>query len=258
MRRTKIVATIGPATSEPDAMQGAARTRASTSCGSTPRTARPTCTPSAPRSRAPRPRRSAASSACSSTCPGPKLRTGPVVDDEVELRVGQPVHAHRRRRSTATSTASRRRCPSSRSGCASATRCSSPTARSCCASSAIDGDDVECRGRARRRAALAQGHARAARRRPRRAVHRRRRGRARDGRRRSRPTSSACRSCAGPKTSRRCAPACPKRGHRPHLVAKIETAVALDHLAGIVARRRRGDGRARRSRHPGARRAACR
>jgi pyruvate kinase len=26
----------------------------------------------------------------------------------------------------------------------------------------------------------------------------------------------------------------PKRGHRPHLVAKIETAVALDHLPGIV------------------------
>ncbi|HVJ98326.1 MAG TPA: pyruvate kinase [Acidimicrobiia bacterium] len=27
----------------------------------------------------------------------------------------------------------------------------------------------------------------------------------------------------------------PKRGHRPHLIAKIETAVALDHLHGIVA-----------------------
>ena len=89
--------------------------------------------------------------------------------------------------------------------------------------------------RARRHVALAQGHARAARRRARRAVHRSRRGRARDGGAHQGRLRRVSRSCAGPKTSKPCAPACPKRGSRPHLVAKIETAVALDHLAGIVA-----------------------
>ena len=106
----------------------------STSCASTPRTARPTCTPNAPRSRA------AAAASLDRVVgvlidlPGPKLRTGPVANDEVELRIGHAVRAHREAIEGDEHRVSTTRARSSRSGFASATRCSSPTAPSCCAS----------------------------------------------------------------------------------------------------------------------------
>ena len=165
--------------------------------------------------------------------------------------VGTRVHAHRRRRSSATSTASRRRSPSSRAGSRPATRCSSPTARSCCAStqstattSCAESCAAACCARAR--ACTCRAPKRTSSRSPKPTRSRSR------WRSRSRPTSWGCRSCAAPKTSKPCAPGCPKRGREPQLVAKIETAVALDHLARHRAARRRGDGGARRSRHPGA------
>ena len=87
MRRTKIVATIGPATSEPDALKallhaGVDVVRLNAAHG----------TPEVHAAQA-AVARAAAASLNSSVgvlvdLPGPKLRTGPVVGDEVELRMG--------------------------------------------------------------------------------------------------------------------------------------------------------------------------
>ena len=184
--------------------------------------------------------------------PGPKMRTGPGRRRRDRARDRRRAHADRRTRWSATRNGSPRRCRSWAAGSGPATTSSSPTARSCCASTAIVDDDVVCEIVRGGIASLAQGHARSTRRsrtssrsptptRPRSAW-----------RSRSRPTSSACRSCAAPKTSRPCGPGCRSAGTARMLVAKIETAVALDHLPGIVGVGRRGDGRPRRSRHPGA------
>ena len=99
----------------------------------------------------------------------------------------------------------------------------------------VDGDDVAARGRARRRAAVA---ARACTCRAPRPTSIRSPSAdaaaldmaiAHQGRLRRAVVRAPAR-----RRAKRCAPGCPKRGHRPQLVAKIETAVALDHLPGIV------------------------
>ena len=95
MRRTKIVATIGPATWSPTRSKALLHA-GSTSSGPTPRTAHPTDVRTAKQ------RARAAASAAGTVgvlvdLPGPKLRTGPVVGDEVELRIDGTFGAHRRR-----------------------------------------------------------------------------------------------------------------------------------------------------------------
>src|SRR5947209_17674981 len=89
MRRTKIVATIGPATSNPEAMRalleaGADVVRLNAAHG----------TPAMHRERAQLARDAAAALGrvvgVLVDLPGPKLRTGPVAGDEVELHAGHP------------------------------------------------------------------------------------------------------------------------------------------------------------------------
>src|ERR1700690_1179393 len=86
MRRTKIVATVGPATSEPDALKallhaGVDVVRLNAAHG----------TPEVHAERAATVRSAAASLGATVgvliDLPGPKLRTGPVAGDEVELRI---------------------------------------------------------------------------------------------------------------------------------------------------------------------------
>ena len=232
MRRTKIVATVGPATSEPDAMRRCS-TRASTWCASTPRTA--TADVHAERAALARGgrRRLGRTVGVLVDLPGPKMRTGPVVDDEVELESTRTfvltVDADRRRRAPRVDDHPRTRALGARR------RRDLPRRRRDRAARRADRRRRRrVRGRARRRAPIAQGHARSAA--PKATSSRsptptRSRCEMAIG---SRPTSSACRSCAARRHRGRPRPPAEAR-RRPHLVAKIETAVALDHLAGIVA-----------------------
>src|SRR4051812_40976692 len=90
MRRTKIVATIGPATSEPDALKALLHAGVDVV-----RLNAAHATPEVHADHAATAR--AAAAALGTTVgvlvdlPGPKLRTGPVVGDEVELRMGSLV-----------------------------------------------------------------------------------------------------------------------------------------------------------------------
>ena len=252
MRRTKIVATVGPATSRPESMhallaagadvvrlnaahahgrrahgtRGAGRARPRPRSGRVRRRARrPPRTEDAHRTR--RRRRGRARDRQRARA----HRRAAVVGDEHRVSTTLPELARwvaRRRRHLPR----RRRDRAARRARSTATTCVCEVVRG---------------GVLRSRKGMHVPRAEGARR----VVHRRRRRRARDGDRDQGRLRRACRSCAGPKTSKPCAPGCPKRGHRPQLVAKIETAVALDHLARHRRRRRRGDGRPRRSRHPG-------
>ena len=98
----------------------------------------------------------------------------------------------------------------------------------------IDDDDVVCEvvrgGVLRSRKGMHVPRAEGARR----AVHRRRRGRAARWRSRIKADFVGLSFVRRPEDVEAVRARLPKRGHRPQLVAKIETAVALDHLAGIV------------------------
>ena len=136
-------------------------------------------------------------------------------------------------RSSATRTASRRRCPSSAGGSDPATTSSSPTARSCCASNASSTTTCVCEivrgGMLRSRKGMhvprAEAHVESF----------------------TETDAVALRMAIAikadfiglsfvrrPEDVEAVRARLPKRGHRPQLVAKIETAVALDHLPGIV------------------------
>jgi pyruvate kinase len=232
MRRTKIVATIGPATSEPDALKallhaGVDVVRLNAAHG----------TPEVHAERAAIAR--AAAAALDSSVgvlvdlPGPKLRTGPVIGDEVELRVdsrvtlsAQPIEGDEHRVSTTIPELARWVRVGDEVFLADG-------AIVLCVER-IDGDDVDCRvvreGLLRSRKGMhvprAEGHVE--------------------------PFTEAdavalemaiqikadfvgLSFVRRPEDIDAVRARLPKRGHRPHLVAKIETAVALDHLAGIVA-----------------------
>ena len=101
MRRTKIVATIGPACEHPDAMERMLRAgvdvcRLNLSHGTLDEHLARLATV-----RERQPPRSAARSACSPTCPGPKIRAGPFPDGGVDLLAGSLVRIRARRRARA-------------------------------------------------------------------------------------------------------------------------------------------------------------
>ena len=179
MRRTKIVATIGPATSEPDALKallhaGVDVVRLNAAHG----------TPDVHAEHARQPRAPAASLGRTVgvlvDLPGPKLRTGPVANDEVELRMdsqfvltADAVEGDEHRVSTTV--------PELAQWVRVGDEVFLADGAIVLCVEQIDGDDVECRvvraGVLRSRKGM-----HVPRRGPRRAVHRRRRGRARDGR----------------------------------------------------------------------------
>jgi len=232
MRRTKIVATIGPATSEPDALKallsaGVDVVRLNAAHG----------TPDVHTERAVTAR--AAADALDTTVgvlidlPGPKLRTGPVIDDEVELRpdsrfvlAADAVVGDEHRVSTTIPDLARWVRVGDEIFLADG-------AIVLCVDRLV-GDDVECRvvraGVLRSRKGMhvprAEGHVE--------------------------PFTDADEIALEmalrikadfvglsfvrrPEDVDAVRARLPKRGARPHLIAKIETAVALDHLAGIVA-----------------------
>jgi pyruvate kinase len=232
MRRTKIVATIGPATSEPDALKSLLHAGVDVV-----RLNAAHATPEVHAAHAATAR--AAAAALDSSVgvlvdlPGPKLRTGPVIGDEVELRMGglvvltaEPVIGDAHRVSTTIADLARWVRVGDEVFLADG-------AIVLCVEK-IDGDDVECRvlreGALRSRKGMhvprAEGHVE--------------------------PFTEAdaialemavqikadfvgLSFVRRPEDIEAVRARLPKRGHRPHLVAKIETAVALDHLAGIVA-----------------------
>ena len=180
MRRTKIVATIGPATSRPDALSalldaGVDVVRLNAAHGT------PDVHRSTRRSARDRGRALGRTVGVLVDLPGPKLRTGPVVGDEVQLETGSAltltsaavVGDEHRVSTTVPELAPLGRTP--------ATTCSSPTARSCCASrrsSTTTSSARSCAAAccARARACTCRGaeaHVES--------VHRDRRGRAADG-----------------------------------------------------------------------------
>ena len=211
MRRTKIVATIGPATSEPDALKtlvhaGVDVVRLNAAHGS----------PDVHAARAVAARAAAASLGTVVgvlvDLPGPKLRTGPLRDDEVELRTDErfvlttaPVEGDEHRVSTTVPELARWVRVGDEIFLADG-------AIVLCVEQ-IDGDDVECRvvrgGLLRSRKGM---HV------PRAEAH-------------VEPFTDADAAALEMAVRARL----PRRGARPHLVAKIETEAALDHLAGIVA-----------------------
>jgi pyruvate kinase len=232
MRRTKIVATIGPATSEPDALKallnaGVDVVRLNAAHGTTD--------VHAERAAAAR----AAADALDTTVgvlidlPGPKLRTGPVIDDEVELRpesrfvltadaiVGDEHHV-----STTIGDLARW----VRVGDEIFLADGAIVLRV----EQLHGDDVECqvvragvlRSRKGMHVPRAEGHvepftdADAI---------------ALEMAVRIRADFVGLSFVRRPEDIDAVRARLPKRGVRPHLIAKIETAVALDHLAGIVA-----------------------
>jgi pyruvate kinase len=232
MRRTKIVATIGPATSEPDTLKallhaGVDVVRLNAAHG----------TPDVHSERAALAR--AAAAALDTTVgvlidlPGPKLRTGPVVGDEVELRMdtivvltAEPIEGNEHRVSTTITDLARWVRVGDEVFLADG-------AIVLCVES-IDGDDVSCRvlreGVLRSRKGMhvprAEGHVE---------PFTEADAIALEMAVRIKADFVGLSFVRRPEDIEAVRARLPKRGARPHLVAKIETAVALDHLAGIVA-----------------------
>jgi pyruvate kinase len=232
VRRTKIVATIGPATSEPDALKallhaGVDVVRLNAAHASPAVHAEHAATA-----------RAAAASLGRTVgvlvdLPGPKLRTGPVVNDEVELRIdtevtltAEPVEGDEHRVSTTIPDLARWVKIGDEVFLADG-------AIVLCVD-AIEDDDVQCQvvraGTLRSRKGMhvprAEGHvdpftdADAA---------------ALEMAVRIKADFVGLSFVRRPEDVEAVRARLPKRGVRPNLVAKIETAVALDHLAGIVA-----------------------
>jgi pyruvate kinase len=232
MRRTKIVATIGPATSEPEAMKALLDAGVDV--------VRLNAAHSAPDVLAVRAGVARASAASLERVvgvlidlPGPKLRSGPIKNDEVELRIdsrfvltAQAIEGDEHRVSTTVPELARWVLVGDEVFLADG-------AIVLCVEQ-INGDDVECR-------VVRAG------------VLRSRKGmhvpRAEDH---VEPFTEAdvvalemavrikadfvgLSFVRHPEDVEAVRARLPKRGPRPHLVAKIETAVALDHLTGIVA-----------------------
>ena len=232
MRRTKIVATIGPATSEPDALEalldaGVDVVRLNAAHG----------TPDVHAERAASAR--AAAAALDRTVgvlvdlPGPKLRTGPVVGDEIQLRTDSrfvlsaaPVEGDEHRVSTTIPDLARWVRPGDEVFLADGAIVLSVVQ--------IDGDDVACKvvraGVLRSRKGMhvprAEGHVE-----PFTAAD----AVALEMAVRVKADFVGLSFVRRPEDVDAVRTRLPKRGPRPHLVAKIETAIALDHLAGIVA-----------------------
>ena len=232
MRRTKIVATIGPASSEPDALKALLHAGVDVV-----RLNAAHATPDVHVQHAATARAAAAALGGSVglrvDLPGPKLRTGPVAHDEVELRMGglvvltaDDIVGDEHRVSTTIPDLARWVRVGDEVFLADG-------AIVLCVEK-VDGDDVECRvlreGVLRSRKGMhvprAEGHVE--------------------------PFTEAdaialemavqikadfvgLSFVRHPEDVEAVRARLPKRGPRPHLVAKIETAVALDHLAGIVA-----------------------
>jgi pyruvate kinase len=232
MRRTKIVATIGPATSEPDALQALLHAGVDVVRLNAAHAAPDVHAEHAATARA-------AAAALNRTVgvlvdlPGPKLRTGPVVNDEVELRIdsevvltAEPIEGDEHRVSTTIHDLARWVKVGDEVFLADG-------AIVLCVD-AIIGDDVRCRvvraGSLRSRKGMhvprAEGHvdpftdADAA---------------ALEMAVRVKADFVGLSFVRRPEDVEAVRARFPKRGAKPHLVAKIETAVALDHLAGIVA-----------------------
>ena len=232
MRRTKIVATIGPATSEPDALKalldaGVDVVRLNAAHASPEVHAEHAATARA------------AAAALDRTVgvlvdlPGPKLRTGPVVNDEVELRIdtevvltAEPVEGDEHRVATTIPDLARWVRVGDEVFLADG-------AIVLCVEN-IEHDDVRCKvvraGVLRSRKGMhvprAEGHvdpftdADAV---------------ALEMAVRIKADFVGLSFVRRPEDIEAVRARLPKRGAKPHLVAKIETAVALDHLAGIVA-----------------------
>src|SRR4051812_37469226 len=232
MRRTKIVATIGPATSEPDALQALLHAGVDVVRLNAAHAAPDVHAEHAATARA-------AAAALNRTVgvlvdlPGPKLRTGPVVNDEVELRIdsevvltAEPIEGDEHRVSTTIHDLARWVKVGDEVFLADG-------AIVLCVD-AIIGDDVRCRvvraGLLRSRKGMhvprAEGHvdpftdADAL---------------ALEMAVRIKADFVGLSFVRRPEDVEAVRARLPKRGAKPHLVAKIETAVALDHLAGIVA-----------------------
>ena len=232
MRRTKIVATIGPATSEPDALKalldaGVDVVRLNAAHG----------TPDVHAEGAAKARAAAASLGATVgvliDLPGPKLRTGTVAGGEVELRpdskfvlTADAIEGDDHRVSTTVPELARWVRVGDEIFLADG-------AIVLCVEHIVD-DDIECRvvraGILRSRKGLhvprAEGHvepftdADAV---------------ALDMAVRIKADFVGLSFVRRPEDVESVRARLPKRGPRPHLIAKIETAVALDHLAGIVA-----------------------
>ena len=232
MRRTKIVATIGPATSEPDALKallhaGVDVVRLNAAHG----------TPDVHAERAVATRAAAASLGTTVgvliDLPGPKLRTGVVAGDEVELRIdstfvltADAVEGDEHRVSTTV--------PELAQWVRVGDEVFLADGAIGLVVEAILDDDVECRvvraGVLRSRKGMhvprAEGHvdpfteADAI---------------ALEMAVRIKADFVGLSFVRRPEDVEAVRARLPKRGPRPHLIAKIETAVALDHLAGIVA-----------------------
>jgi pyruvate kinase len=232
MRRTKIVATIGPATSEPDALKalihaGVDVVRLNAAHGTSEEHI-----DQAKNARA-------AAATLNRTVgvlvdlPGPKLRTGPVINDEVELRIdativltADDIEGDEHRVSTTIHDLAR--------WVRVGDEVFLADGAIVLGVERIDGDDVECRvvraGTLRSRKGMhvprAEGHvepfteADAV---------------ALDMAIKIKADFVGLSFVRRPEDIEAVRARLPKRGARPHLVAKIETAVALDHLAGIVA-----------------------
>ena len=232
MRRTKIVATIGPATSEPDALKallhaGVDVVRLNAAHGS----------PEVHAERAATARAAAVSLGHTVgvliDLPGPKLRTGPVADDEVELRpdsrfvlTADAIEGDEHRVSTTV--------PELARWVRVGDEVFLADGAIVLHVESINGDDVECRvvraGVLRSRKGMhvprAEGHvdpftdADAI---------------ALEMAVRIKADFVGLSFVRRPEDVDAVRARLPKRGTKPHLIAKIETAVALDHLAGIVA-----------------------
>jgi pyruvate kinase len=231
MRRTKIVATIGPATSEPDALKallhaGVDVVRLNAAHASPEVHAEHAATA-----------RAAAASLGRTVgvlvdLPGPKLRTGPVLNDEVELRIdtevvltAEPIEGDEHRVSTTIPDLARWVRVGDEVFLADG-------AIVLCVED-IEDDDVRCsvvragllRSRKGMHVPRAEGHvepftdADAI---------------ALDMAVRIKADFVGLSFVRRPEDVEAVRARLPKRGAKPHLVAKIETAVALDHLAGIV------------------------
>ena len=231
MRRTKIVATIGPASSEPDALKallhaGVDVVRLNAAHGTSDEHIE-----QATNARA-------AAATLNRTVgvlvdlPGPKLRTGPVVNDEVELRIdhhvvltAEPIEGDAHRVSTTIPDLARWVRVGDEVFLADG-------AIVLCVEK-IDDDDVECRvlreGLLRSRKGMhvprAEGHVE---------PFTEADSIALDMAVKIKADFVGLSFVRRPEDVEAVRARLPKRGARPQLVAKIETAVALDHLAGIV------------------------
>jgi pyruvate kinase len=231
MRRTKIVATVGPATSEPDTLKalldaGVDVVRLNAAHGS----------PEVHAERAATVRAAAASLGMTVgvliDLPGPKLRTGPVAGDEVELRIdstfvltADPVEGDEHRVSTTVPELAQWVKVGDEVFLADG-------AIVLCVEEIVD-DDIECRvvraGVLRSRKGMhvprAEGHVE---------PFTEADALALEMAVRIKADFVGLSFVRRPEDVEAVRARLPKRGARPHLIAKIETAVALDHLAGIV------------------------